>query len=54
MQARSGLWFGWSGEIADVAPGSANLTKRQGVTFATIDLPKQEFEAYYGGFCNGT
>ncbi len=54
MQARGGLWFGWSGETTAGVPGPARLTERQGVSFATIDLPQDDCEQYYGGFCNAT
>ena len=53
MKARGGLWFGWSGELADGEPGAATLTERPNVTFATIDLPEADFEPYYAGYCNG-
>ena len=53
MKSRGGLWFGWSGEVTDGEPGAATLTARQDVTFATIDLPRDDFEPYYGGYCNG-
>ncbi len=53
MKSRGGLWFGWSGEVTDGEPGAATLTVRQDVTFATIDLPRDDFEPYYGGHCNG-
>jgi trehalose 6-phosphate synthase len=53
MKSRGGLWFGWSGEVTDGEPGAPNLTARQGVTFATIGLPRDDFEPYYGGYCNG-
>ena len=54
MQARGGLWFGWSGETTAGVPGPATVTERQGVSFATIDLPQADCEPYYGGFCNAT
>jgi trehalose 6-phosphate synthase len=53
MKSRGGLWFGWSGEVTDGEPGAPSLTVRQDVTFATIDLPRDDFEPYYGGYCNG-
>jgi len=52
MKSRGGLWFGWSGEVTDDEPGPAVITVRQDVTFATIDLPRADFEPYYGGYCN--
>ncbi len=54
MRSRGGLWFGWSGELTDGEPGAATVTQRHDVTYATIDLPRADFEPYYGGFCNGT
>jgi trehalose 6-phosphate synthase len=53
MKSRGGLWFGWSGAVTDDEPAPAKLTERQDVTFATIDLPRADFEPYYGGYCNG-
>lgn len=54
MQARGGLWFGWSGEVTDDEPGPAVIASRHVVALATIDLPRADFEPYYGGYCNGT
>ena len=53
MKSRGGLWFGWSGEVTDGEPRPASITTRQDVEFATIDLPRNDFEPYYGGYCNG-
>ena len=47
-----GVWFGWSGEVADGEPDSAVTRVRRGITFATIDLNRERFELYYNGFCN--
>jgi len=54
MRSRGGLWFGWSGEVTSGVPGTATVSRRQDVTFATIDLPAGDFELYYSGYCNGT
>ena len=54
MKSRGGLWFGWSGEVTSDIPGAAKVSRRHDVTFATIDLPAEDFEPYYGGYCNGT
>ena len=54
MRARGGLWFGWSGEQSEDVPAPAAVMRRQDVSYATIDLPRADFDAYYGGFCNGT
>lgn len=53
MQARGGLWFGWSGDVADVPRDRPELTRRDGIQFGTIDLTPREREEYYLGFCNG-
>jgi trehalose 6-phosphate synthase len=52
MKARGGLWFGWSGEVTSEEPRAAEVTSRHEVAFATIDLPRADFEPYYGGYCN--
>jgi trehalose 6-phosphate synthase len=54
MRARGGLWFGWSGELTAEGDSSPSLTKRGDITFATIDLPADDYSLYYGGFCNST
>ncbi|MEJ0087665.1 MAG: trehalose-6-phosphate synthase [Pseudomonadota bacterium] len=54
MQARRGLWFGWDGETADVASGEPSIVRKDGVTFASIDLDQAEYKDFYLGFCNGT
>lgn len=53
MKSRGGLWFGWSGEVTGAVPAAAAISRRQEVIYATIDLPRSEFELYYDGFCNG-
>ncbi len=53
MKAQGGLWFGWSGEIAEVPDGQLETVRREGVTYATLDLAREDFDGYYLGFCNG-
>jgi trehalose 6-phosphate synthase len=54
LQAGNGLWFGWSGRI--VAGGSAapHLFERDGISFATLDLDADDYDAYYKGYSNRT
>ena len=54
MKASGGLWFGWSGEVAQRDASEVAVTVQNNVEFATFDLPRKDFELYYGGFCNGT
>ena len=53
MQSRGGLWFGWSGEIADREPESARIVIRDRITYGTIELTQADHDQYYLGFCNG-
>jgi trehalose 6-phosphate synthase len=53
MKAQGGLWFGWSGDTVRGEPGPLHEVVRQGITFATVDIPRADHEPYYGGFCNG-
>lgn len=54
MRARGGLWFGWSGELVDGAPGDRPIVNRGNVAFATFDLRREDHAPYYAGFCNGS
>ena len=50
LEAHGGLWFGWSGEIADNT--QCRVTETPRVTFVTVDLPRREHDEYYNGFAN--
>ncbi len=52
MRARGGLWFGWNGEVTEGGVGPAELTRKDGVTYATLELSRGEYEDYYLGFSN--
>jgi len=52
LKRTGGLWFGWGGEVVDREPGDPHLLTRSGVTYATIDLRKEDFELYYNGYSN--
>jgi len=47
------LWFGWSGAITEGAL-EARLVAAGKVTYATVDLARQDYEQYYLGYANGT
>lgn len=53
LQARGGVWMGWSGQCCpdDVVP---DLRERQAgpVTYAVTDLTESDHAAYYQGFAN--
>jgi trehalose 6-phosphate synthase len=54
MQARRGMWFGWGGETSDTASSDPAITRKDGVTFASIEFDQNEYKDFYLGFCNGT
>jgi trehalose 6-phosphate synthase len=54
LRHTGGVWFGWSGETSDSPPREPEIVARGNIRFATIDLPRSEFNDYYNGYCNGT
>lgn len=52
LKRYNGIWFGWSGEVSEASSTRLQIIKKGGVTFATIDLPKEDYEAYYNGYAN--
>ena len=52
LKRTGGLWFGWDGELTEGEPAEPRLLTRSGVTYATIDLRKDEFDLYYNGYSN--
>ncbi len=57
LMERGGLWFGWSGRVAD--PGTTNsqrpeFLEKGSVRYALIDLSRQDYEDYYIAFANAT
>ncbi|MDY6948100.1 MAG: trehalose-6-phosphate synthase [Pseudomonadota bacterium] len=52
LKRTGGLWFGWGGDTTDNDPGEPDIHIRDGVTYATIELRKAEFELYYNGYSN--
>lgn len=53
LKNSGGLWFGWGGELSDAEPAEPDLQTRDGVTYATLKLRRQEFNRYYNGYANG-
>ena len=53
LQADGGLWFGWSGTVAE-GPAEPTLAEADGVTYATLDLTAEDYAEYYGGYANRT
>jgi len=52
LEESGGLWFGWSGRLSDDSrPG---ISEVDSFRLATIDIPQEDFEAYYNGCANRT
>src|SRR5262249_36576864 len=49
-----GVWFGWSGEVVSQSEAEAtpNLINAGPVTYATLDLSRDDYEQYYNGYAN--
>lgn len=54
LRRHGGLWFGWSGEIAEETSTTPRITHAGQTTFAAIDLGRLDYQEYYSGFSNGT
>jgi trehalose 6-phosphate synthase len=52
LRQSGGIWFGWSGETVADTPGAPTLDTSGSVTYATVDLQRQDFDEYYNGFAN--
>ena len=53
LKNRDGIWFGWSGRVAeDDTAAPPTVVERQRQSFVTIDLSQVDFQEYYNGFAN--
>ncbi len=52
LRKRGGVWFGWSGKVADEDPGPAKTVERGDISYVTIDLRKDDYDEFYNGFAN--
>ncbi len=46
------MWFGWSGEIVDEAPGPTRLRRDGNLTQALVDIERSDYRGYYLEFAN--
>ncbi|MCR8724307.1 alpha,alpha-trehalose-phosphate synthase (UDP-forming) [Frigidibacter sp. ROC022] len=54
LRASGGLWVGWTGNLVDEPPRSAQWSQDEGVEFLLTDLTRAEYDAYYIGYANRT
>lgn len=47
------IWFGWSGKQTAETSRDAQVTVRDGIHFATLDLSKDDYKQFYIGYANG-
>jgi trehalose 6-phosphate synthase len=52
LQAQGGIWFGWSGNIAEHGIAPPKIRETAGITFATVDLAQRDYDEYYAGHAN--
>ncbi len=54
LRESGGIWFGWSGEIADTGEPKPKVFRTGKITFITVDLSQPDFDGYYRRFANRT
>ena len=52
IKRNRGIWFGWSGQIAQRGDENVRTIERGGVTYVTTDLNRTDYQEYYNGFAN--
>jgi trehalose 6-phosphate synthase len=50
LEARGGVWLGWSGSISD--DGTLKVSRVGNIEYALTDLTERDVEEYYRGFAN--
>jgi trehalose 6-phosphate synthase len=51
LRRRGGLWFGWSGQVAE-GNAAAERVDHDNISYVTVDLRKADYEEFYNGFAN--
>jgi trehalose 6-phosphate synthase len=51
LRNRSGVWFGWSGDISSDGMKTHTI-ERENVSYVVTDLGKEDHQEYYNGFAN--
>ena len=52
LKRHGGLWFGWSGRVAEDVPRTVKSITHENITYATVDLGKDDYQEFYNGFAN--
>src|SRR5476649_314653 len=51
LEQSGGIWFGWSGHVGDAA-APPHIVDAGRLSYATVDLTRQDYEEYYNGYAN--
>jgi trehalose 6-phosphate synthase len=54
LEHYGGVWFGWSGDIAESSSTSPHVASVGGVTYVTVDLSRADHQGYYVDYANGS
>ncbi|MFN3853933.1 MAG: trehalose-6-phosphate synthase [Phreatobacter sp.] len=54
LEARGGIWFGWSGRTRKNPPVEARIIRHGKVDYALTDLDPVDQQAHYAGYANST
>jgi len=52
LSESGGVWFGWSGQRTPERADEPSVVREDGVSFATLPLTDDDFNAYYCGYAN--
>src|SRR5205823_11872821 len=52
LQESGGMWFGWSGEVAEEPTAEPGIAVDGPITAATLDLSRRDYDEYYIGYAN--
>ena len=52
LKLHPGLWFGWTGRVADPAHLETRKLVHRGITYVVTDLADEDYQEYYNGFAN--
>ncbi|UFN50263.1 trehalose-6-phosphate synthase [Roseomonas sp. OT10] len=53
FEDRSGLWFGWSGQVVPEVAEGVKTARRGNVDYAVFDLSEDAYRGFYVGHANG-
>ena len=52
LKNRNGMWFGWSGKVAEERNGEPHVVDVNKITYVLIDLSQNDIQEYYNGLAN--